>query len=197
MKTIVPCVFTVGGLIPKNKYNFFLNKISKLYLNDTSNEDIQSRRKFIKFSIEELKNKPLVLYIKCRNGYIDSDVLIALEYLKLTFIFRISPFIDSNGLNINEHSICSNSLFGIKEIMTDGKNQPVICISDVLQRLKSIKEEYEKPLEKAPLKIHNDNLSGTIARMKLERKDHWEILEKILILQYNYEFPKVPPLIIS
>jgi hypothetical protein len=197
MKPIVPCVFTVGGLIPIHQYDFFLKKISKLYLNDTSNDAILSRRKFIKFSIEELKNKPLVLNIICRNGYIDSDVLIALEFLKLTFIFRISPFIDSNGLNINEHSICSSSLFGIKEIMTDGKNQPVTCISDVLQRLKSIKEEYEKPLEEAALKIHNENLSGTIARMKLEGKNHWEILEKILIPQYNYEFPQVPPLIIS
>lgn len=197
MKPIVPYTLTIGGSIPKQKYDFFLTKISQLYLNDTSNKARISRKEFIRNSIRELNNKPLVLNINCRNGTLNSDTLMGLGFLKLSFIFRISPFIDSNGLNINEYSICSDPVFGLRDIKTDGRNQPIICISDVLYKLNSIKNEYEKSIEEAALQIHNKNLPGTIARMKLGGKNIWEILENELIPNCYYEFPEIPPLVIS
>lgn len=193
MNPIVPCELTLGGEIPKNKYHLFLRKMTHLY--KTENEK-SSRIAFIDASIKELNSKPLVLNINCSNGTLDPQTLLFLQFLKLTFIFRMSAYYDKYGINMNECSYCSDPTYGLKEIKTNGRNKPVVCVEDVQAQYKRIRKEYEKPIEDAALLINKKDLSGRIARMKLENKSIWDILDEELIAPYNYVFPEVPPLVI-
>lgn len=180
---MVEAQIQIGGDLPESKLPPLLYAIIDLH--DPFLEKTKKYRNSIEASIlnriNVLNDSPLIFDVEAPDGNIDAAFFIRCTMENLNTLIRMAPFVDHNGLYINEEVWLTPGTSDISKIPTDGDMNPTILVKDVQIILNEIISAYEQTISIAPLDINTPGVFGDVARRKLAG----ESLQKILIEVMN------------
>lgn len=200
-KIYVEYTVSIGGDLPKNKLESFINAAMKLYHEDPyeftyKRSYMNNKRQEIREAIAgaQVMDQPVILKALALNGEINLDFKMFCVFNGLRANINLAPHIDKNGnYHNNVLEMIGTNLPVASVIPLDGCNLPTTLVDDVFAELDRIFDELETPITSAPKKMNEDSIAGDIARRRLRGEALRKILTDVLKSRIDYPDTTLPP----
>lgn len=187
---LLPVTISIGGDLPESLIPPFENSL----MNILTHTNMNYKKEYIHNQIMS-KDVSFEITADFPNGELESGLHIFCKNNDLTCkMFFPAHMDDSKTINNSVVLFWKPGMEDSIWIPVNEDEEPLTVLSDMFKILNNIFDEYEQPIESAPLKINESDIKAEIALRRLKQEPLRKILVDILQERLGYPNFNVPKL---